>query len=134
MNETLEIEKILLERHKIDIENRKARWTLLSILIPLLGAIVTAFFALWSNYQAEKSKFKLRAAELVMQTSSPRTALGRAKFLEAIFSDELSNFVTNVDAKNYIHEADPHPQTRIELLKIFADKANDATEILSIWR
>jgi hypothetical protein len=131
-NEAFEREKLKIEHQKLELEFRKARWTSLSIGVPVMAAIITAAFGFWSTYQTAKLQFKLKAAESVMQAPNPANAVGRAQFLMELFPGELTKFARDADPEKYTGDTDP--QVKIELLKLFAGKTDSAADILAVWQ
>ena len=84
----IEHQKLKLEREKVRLERLKARWTAISIIVPLVVASLSISFGIWSQakqarFQSEmqaqanklqlelqaqqaKSQFEMKAAEIVM--------------------------------------------------------------------
>jgi hypothetical protein len=124
--EKLELEraKVELEGEKLKVEKFKALWTGISIMVPLLVAVITIGFGVWSQMkqsqnqfeiqklQAEiqselqrqqaRSQFEIKAAEIVMNTETPLGAQTKAKALANMFPDRLpSNFAASFDPDSY---------------------------------
>lgn len=121
---SLEYEKLELEREKIRLERYKARWTSISIFVPLLVAAVSISVGFWTQTQQAKiqsetqalqaklqlelqdrqarSEFELKAAEIVMNTDYPETTQHKAKALLSLFPDKLQyNFAESFDAASF---------------------------------
>jgi hypothetical protein len=60
-----ERDRIQLERDKLAVEQSKARWTAVSISVPLVVAVFTVAFGIWAQYQQAQSQFEIKAAEIV---------------------------------------------------------------------
>jgi len=113
--EKLEIErrKIELEQEKIKIERSKARWTAISIIVPLIVAAITVIFGLWNQtkqarIQAEiqaqqaRNEFELKAAEMILKTETPLEAHTKARALAEMFPDRLPrDFASSFDPAVY---------------------------------
>ena len=78
-----------IELAKLKVEQTKARWTGLSVIVPLLSAIVTVGVGVYTNYQTNKASFQLEVAKSIMQAPGPEEATNRAKFFAAIFPGRL---------------------------------------------
>jgi hypothetical protein len=130
-SDEVEQEKLAIEREKLAVELSKVRWTALSIGVPIMAAVITAAFGFWSNYQTGHLQFKLKAAELIMQPQDPDAGLGRARFLKAAFGSDLDSISLPENTAGF---GEASPQIRIDLFKVFAEKTNNGSDILSIWR
>ena len=97
----LEEKKIALEREKfaaekkweldkLEIEKKKARWTGISILIPLLIVAITFVANSILDYQQAKREFKIQAAKIVMDTNHPETIRNKSRALAILFPEYLS--------------------------------------------
>lgn len=128
---TIEEKKLALEEKKVEIEFEKLRverlkgWTTGgSIVISLLIAALTLAFGIWSQHkqvmtqidlqnrqakaqlelqeQNAKAQFEIKAAEIVMNTNSPRVTRNKAQALANLFPDHLpSNFAESFDPNAY---------------------------------
>src|SRR6266850_1209425 len=98
----LEKEKLKLEESKLEIEWQKAKWTALSITVPLLAAILTVAYGIWSVHEQSQSQFEIKAAEIVMGSSGPGESLNKARAFVALFPGKLPrNFATSFDPKEF---------------------------------
>jgi len=55
----MERQKLALERYKVDLEIKRTRWLSVSVVTPVLAALATVAYGLWSTQtqcQAAKSK------------------------------------------------------------------------------
>jgi len=87
--ESLEKIKLKLEFERIKVERFKARGTFLSIIIPLIIAALTIFYGVLMQNQQSKTNFQIKAAEIVMNATSPQAATNKAIVLSELFPDRL---------------------------------------------
>jgi hypothetical protein len=67
----IELKKLKIEEDKLEVEKRKARWTGLTVMVPLVAAILTVALGLYTTYQTSKSTFQLEVAKSIMQAPNP---------------------------------------------------------------
>lgn len=131
----LEREKLALEREKLAVERTKTKWAAISVIVPLLAAILTIAFGLWTNHQQEKSQFETKVAEIVMQSESPREALGRAQTFMAMFPDRLpKDFASAFDPDEFTNQETDTSEAKKEFLKLLADKGLTKEEVVKVWK
>ena len=87
--ESLEKIKLELEFERIKVERFKIRGTFLSIIIPLIVAALTIFYGVLMQNQQSKTNFQIKAAEIVLNATSPQAALNKAIVLSELFPDRL---------------------------------------------
>jgi hypothetical protein len=82
--------RLLLEREKISTERIKTWSTAASIFVPFLIAALMVVYNI--HHQAEQAKidFQLKAAEIVMNASSPSAAANKAAVLVELFPEHLT--------------------------------------------
>ncbi len=128
-------ERLALERERLEVEKMKAKWTAVSVVVPLLAAIFTVAFGLWSNHQQAKSQFEAKVAEVVMQSPSPQEALGRAQTFMAMFPDRLpKNFAKAFDTDQFTNHQVGVAESKKEFLKLLVDKGLTKEEIVKVWK
>ncbi len=116
---SLEEKKLEIEKEKLKVERLKAWTTGGSIVISLLIAALTISFGVWSQHKQTmtqidlqdkqaKSQFEIKAAEIVMNTNTPRVTHNKAKALLALFPERLpKNFAESFEAGNF---SEPAPE------------------------
>lgn len=80
---SLELEKIKLEREKLAVERYKARWTALSIAVPVLVAIITFGYSSYLESKRSEAEFRLKAFEVLL--SNPAQANVKAGMMRDLF-------------------------------------------------
>lgn len=106
---TIEERRLLLEERKVEIELDKIRiektrvWTASASTVgSLLIVAATVALGIWSQYEQAKlqhsiqdrqakAQFELKAAEIVMAADNPTTTLNKAKALQSLFPQYLSD-------------------------------------------
>jgi hypothetical protein len=127
----LEQQRVRIEREKLAIEQYKARWTGISIFIPLLVIALTIIFNLWNQAQQARTDFALKAADIVLGAGTPSEAAAKAKALQNLFPERLpANFAESFRAKDY---SGPSVATKKELLNLLIGHPDQKQEILRLW-
>lgn len=81
--------KLKMECDRIRIERFKTWGTVFSIVIPLLVVTITIFYGVWSENERAKTNFEIKAAEIVLNASSPQSATNKAIVLSELFPNRL---------------------------------------------
>lgn len=130
----IEREKISIEREKLVVERYKARWSAVSVAVPLLAIAATVLLGYWGQYQKSRDDFALKAAEILLQGDNPIVTKNKATALQTLFPDHLPiDFAESFDPDNYTGEGDTLPSQK-ELIKLMASKPENAAQILSMWQ
>jgi len=131
----IEKEKLAIEIRKLSLEHSKARWTAFSVVVPLIAAIGTVFFGLWSAHEQALSNFQLEAAKSIMQAPSPDEAVNRGRFFSALFPNKIpANFVQPANAlKMGIGGGDDTPSKK-EFIKLLAARGLNPKQTAELWR
>jgi hypothetical protein len=126
----METQQYEIELQKLKIERSKAKWTAISIFVPLLAALVTLVYGFRSTEKQAEMNFQLEAAKAVMQASSASDALDRVTFLKAIFPQVFGNIdVNKVNRTDF--SADYY---KLEFLKLVANRGLTAAQTADLWR
>ena len=62
----LEQKRLEIETQKLDLERSKAKWTAISVVVPLLAATATVAYGFWSTQKQSELNFQLEAAKSIM--------------------------------------------------------------------
>ena len=131
----LERQKLALEKEKLRLEVTKARWNASAIAVPILAAVATAWFGLYSQNEQAKSQFEIKAAEIVLQAKSPEEASDKARALKALFPNRLPvPFAESFDPTKFAAYSQDIISEKLELLKMLDGKnGNRKREIVVLW-
>ncbi len=125
-----------IEQAKLEVERSKARWTALSIFIPLITIAVTLVFNHFSEVNKAKADFLLKSAEIIMskQTGDPYETQMKARVLAEMFSKELPrDLATTFDPSKYDYPVWSDSNAKNIFLQVIAQKT-DKREFIQIWR
>lgn len=130
----LEIEraKLALEREKLKVEWFKA-W----IGMPLVALALTAGVTIWAQYQKGSDDFALKAAEIVMNASTPVGSANKAAALRQIFPDRLpANFASSFGPESLPYPVPVSDNTpkKADIFAAAAAKAATADQVFVIAR
>ncbi len=129
---SLEIERLKLERERVKIEWFKAWWTGFSILIPLLIAAGTLYFNAKSQQEQARVDFKLKAVEITLNASSPTEAKNKAEAMAKLFPNDLpADFAKNFDVTEY--GAPKISDSKKALLTLIIEHPEQRNEIIDMW-
>lgn len=128
----LEQQKLELEREKLKLERFKVVWTGFSILLPLLIAAGTIYFNTRSQAEQAQADFKLKAAEIVMSTSGPSEARGKAQAMVALFPDDIpADFAEGF--KSLDVGSSRISASQKALLDLIVEHPDQRNEIIDMW-
>jgi len=131
----LEQKRLEIETQKLDLERSKAKWTAISVVVPLLAATATVAYGFWSTQKQSELNFQLEAAKSIMQAPNPNEALGRAEFFTQIFPGRLpNNFIKPTDTTKYHTATDTSVAPKMEFIRTLANAGLSADQIAELWR
>jgi hypothetical protein len=78
-----------LEKLKLHVELRKASLTLISLMVPLVAAVLTFMGSVFLEHRRASADFELKAAEIVMNASTPAAAVNKAIVLRELFPEKI---------------------------------------------
>jgi hypothetical protein len=135
----LEREKLSLEREKLNVERYKAKWAAIGAIIPMVVALGTIAFGIWSLQETAKTQFETKVAELAMAGPGPVEAKNRARWLAAMFRDllpgDLESRLNTFDPKDFGSAyTDPTIAPKKELFAAIAAHPADRKEIVAAWK
>jgi hypothetical protein len=125
-----------IEQAKLKVEKSKARWTALSIFIPLITIAGTFVISQIAEANKAKADFKIKAAEIVMnrQMAVPFEVKLKAQVLSEMFPDVLPpGFAAGFKPDNYNYPVWSDSDARDVFLQIVAQKSN-REELIRIWK
>ena len=133
-NPSAEISAHQIELAKLAVERQKVKWTAISVMVPLLAAIGTVAFGIWSTHEQEKFNFQLEAAKSVMQAPNLSEALGRTKLFTRLFADRLpEGFFREVDLTGIAQRGDPMLEPKAGFVNTVASKGLSPLETAQLW-
>jgi hypothetical protein len=98
----IERQKLAIERQKLDLEIVKAKWTSLSIIVPVIVVAATIVWGMIATRTQADLTFRLEAAKSVMAAETFGEQVSRAAFLRDNFPDELgSDFLKKLDIQAF---------------------------------
>jgi len=135
----LERAKLDVEREKLNVEKYKAKWAAIGAIIPMVVALGTIAFGIWSLQETAKTQFETKVAELAMAGPGPVEAKNRARWLAAMFRDllpgDLENRLNTFDPKDFgTAYTDPTISSKKELFAAIAEHPADRKEIVATWK
>jgi hypothetical protein len=146
----LERERIVIENRKVsldsarfafeqqkyerdhELEERKAMYTALGLLLPLYGALVAYVIQVRARKKDETLQFQLKAAEIVMDARDTNQVKRKAELLTKLFPGRLRELEGALKQNDYPYFGRSN-ETREELLKLLAQYPEGRSEILRAW-
>lgn len=126
----IEREKIELEKKKLAAEQNKNMWSAISSIAPILVALFTVLYGVWSINENSKINIKLEAAKAVFNESGPDEAAGRAEYYSQLFPELIGrDLFKKVDPIKFEKRND----ARLEFFKAIAENHQSAPELFDLW-
>jgi hypothetical protein len=122
----------LIETRKTELEFYKTWVPSLSISIPLVLAIITFASSIVVQRSKAKADFALKAAEIAMLERNPGLVKYRVTVLKRLFPQWLPNDFG--DSFNPQEHFGPNYETKLELLRMIADKTTSQEQIIEAWK
>jgi hypothetical protein len=131
---SLDAKALDIELQKLTLERTKVRWTAISVMIPLLAAIGTVAFGIWSTRQQEQSSFQLEVAKSVMTASSPSEAIFRRDMLSRTFADRLPpKFLPKIDLTGIADKGPENADAKAHFVELVASRGMSPLETAKLW-
>jgi hypothetical protein len=135
----VERDKVAVERDKRDVEKFKARWgNITSTTIPILAALLTVVFSVYSLGKTAKIEFGTKLVEVALQGKNPDEALSRAKFTASLFQEYVpKDFQPRLQKLNPSDFGNPNlfvDETKRELIKLIAEHPAQSERIKKSWK
>ena len=139
-------QRLRIDQAKLDQDQTNARRTALLSLAPLLAAIGTLLYSIWSfrkqielqtklQNEASQSQFQMKAAEIAFAgAKTPEAVQNRANALKALFEDRLPhNFATMFDASQ-VGGAKEVPEAKQFFLELLLKYPNLSVATTELWK
>jgi hypothetical protein len=132
-------EMLLVERKKLKVETFKARWGNITSAIPIVVALLTVIYGVYSLGETAKTQFGTKLVEVALQGRNPDEAINRAKFTASLFQEYVpKNFQTrlqNLNPNNYgTSGVVGLDETKRELIKMIAEHPAQSERIKKSWK
>ena len=85
----LEQAKVTLEIKKLELDREKAKWSAIGTIVPIVVALTTIIYGVWSLGKTAQSQFQSKVAELALAAPDAANAKDRARILAALFKELL---------------------------------------------
>jgi hypothetical protein len=154
-NSNIEQQKLAVERQKLEVERSKAAWSAVATIVPLLAALGTLIYSVWSfrkqtgetarlhkeaaietarlQNESAKLQFEIKAAEIAFSGKTPEAVRNRAKVLKTIFGQRLpENFPPEFDPKTYGGGKET-PEEKMFFLELLLKYPGKEKEIVEGW-
>jgi hypothetical protein len=132
------------ENDKLENEKVKTRWSAISTIVPIIAALLTLGYGIWSfrkqaieaaklQNEGAKLQFEIKAAEIAFDGKTPKAVENRGRVLKRIFNNRLpESFPAPFEAGEHGggKEAPAEKITFLELLLKYPDKEQ---QILKLW-
>jgi hypothetical protein len=154
-NSNIEQRKLEIEEEKVQVERQKAWWSAASTIVPLLAALGTLIYSVWSfrkqseqtaklqkeaaietaklQNESAKLQFEIKAAEIAFSGKTPEAVKNRANVLKTIFGDRLpKNFPPTFDPKTY-GGGKESPEEKMFFLELLLKYPGKEAETIKGW-
>lgn len=127
----IEYEKLELEKKRIESEARMRKWTVITVLIPILLGLVTLWYDIWNQNQQAKREFSLKAAGIIANSNNTFEAKGKLKALQALFPGFLSDSIDAFDPT--VFSGGPSYENKLNFLKLMTDSGKDRNVMMEMY-
>lgn len=129
----IEREKLAIEKQKLEVELMKARWTAVSVIIPVLIAAATIAYGMWIQKRTAQDNLVAKAIEIVMKAEDPDPTVvrGKAEQMRQLLPDALPKDFAKTFS--YDQNAVPSPASQIQLLNLIIANPLRRNEIIDMW-
>lgn len=133
-DEQLETNKLELERAKLDVERGNARWSGITAIIPLLVALFTLLYSIWSFRKQGRREVELKAAEFAFQGKTPEALLNRCRALKKIFGKRLpADFGESFKPEEHGGGKEDSDSKKL-FLELLLKYPTQRTEVVQYWK
>lgn len=136
-------ERLQFEKQKfvVETENEKTKehWSAASAIGPMIAALFTLCYGIWSFRETAKLQFEIKAAEIAFEGKTPKAVENRVKFLKSLFGKRLpDNFPTRIGTGEYNGSKDAPadkeaPAEKITFLELLLKYPGKEHQIFSLW-
>jgi hypothetical protein len=138
-------ERSQIERAKLDFEKSNAFRSLFSSMVPLLVALGTLAFSIYSfrkqaqqqnesQERAARLQFEIKAAEIAFAGKTPEAVANRAQALRAIFADRLPNQFAGSFQPGEHGGGKESPDEKKFFLELLMKYPDHKAEIFTLWQ
>jgi hypothetical protein len=126
----IERDRLELEKTKLVSEEKRAKWTTLSVVVPLLAGLATVAFGFWSTKEQARAQLRLEVAKAIMSAPTVSETLDRAQLLKGLFPTDAGDIVRVEDKPR--SDAWVTPSQR-ELFRAMAARDMKPRQILDLY-
>jgi hypothetical protein len=135
---TLEREKLGFERERqkesTSIEADKLKWAAIGTMIPILAALGTLWYGIYSVKRTVSAQLATKLAELALGGSGSWEIVNRARFATHLFSELLPpEFINKVDKMDPA-EISPGPSRKGVVIELLAKHPTQRDQILADFK
>lgn|ERR1017187_1889642 len=135
---SLEREKLKLEETRLRLEQQAHTWKhawITGSWIPILVALFTIIYGVWSLQQTATAQFSAKVIELSMSAKSPDEALARAQAIAEMVPGMLpQGMITRLkkaDVRQFMRADD---SVKLDLLRMLQEHPTERDQILGDWK
>jgi hypothetical protein len=128
----IEREKLAIERKKLDLEIAKAKWTSISIAVPVVVVFLSVAFGMYGNKMQAAQSFRLEAVKAVVTAETEAELVTRATFLREQFPEELGpGFLRNLRLSDF--DDAPNVLAKFRFIRFVAPQGLNAHETAQLY-
>lgn len=140
----LDRDRLEFEKQKFAVETKRENdefqkekiqqyWSEASTMVPVIAALLTLVYGIWSFRETAKLQFFIKAAEIAFAGKTPEAVENRAKLLKKIFGKRLPNdFPPTIEAGEHGGGKEP-PEMKIAFVEMLLKYPEQGQKILSLW-
>jgi len=130
----LERQRLEIERARLELEKAAAKWSTIGPAIPLLVALLTLAYSIWSFGKQGKQQIELKAMEFVFQGKTPEALQNRCRAMVALLGGRLpKDFGTTFSPIDH-GGGKEDPESKKFFLELLLKYPTQRNETLQYWR
>jgi hypothetical protein len=133
---TIEIErqKLALESRRIDVEKGKRRETLFAVSTPIMVAILTVAFGIWTGEQQANRDYQATIFKAVSEEGDAYDAIDKLKFLAQVFPGGFPATIPEYPAPQDAWGESQNAKSRDLFFEQMRQAGATRTQLLALWR
>jgi len=130
----LERQRLEIEKSRLELDKAAAKWSAMGPSIPLVVALLTLAYSIWSFGKQGKQQIELKAMEFVFQGKTPEALQNRCRAMVSLLGGRLpKDFGTTFSPVDH-GGGKEDPESKKFFLELLLKYPTQRNETLQYWR
>lgn len=130
----LERRRLEIERTRLELDKAAAKWSTIGPAIPLLVALLTLAYSIWSFGKQGKQQIELKAMEFVFQGKTPEALQNRCRAMVSLLGGRLPKDFGSTFSPVDHGGGKEDPESKKFFLELLLKYPTQRNETLQYWR